>query len=73
VVCLLVSLDSLARGVEATQGMRAAHLSLVEVERKDKTNHICLERAVFYYRSKMAGLCGSSATRAQHIHINTSV
>jgi hypothetical protein len=45
--CSLVALYeySLVRGVEATQGLCAACLSLVK--KKDKTTHVGLERAVF--------------------------
>ena len=42
----MVSFDSLVRGVEATQGLYAARLSLVK--RKDKATHVCLERPIFY-------------------------
>ena len=41
----LVALDSLVRGSRGHSGACAAHFSLVK--RKDKTTHVCLERAVF--------------------------
>jgi hypothetical protein len=45
VECSLVALDSLVRGVDATQELYAAHLSLVT--RKDKATHVRLEREMF--------------------------
>jgi hypothetical protein len=43
--CSLVTLDSLVRGGETTQGLCAAYLSLVK--KKDKATRVCLEREMF--------------------------
>jgi hypothetical protein len=59
----LVALDSLVRRIEATQGLYAAHLSLVKG--KDKATHVC--RAGNFSRLKMVDLYVSLAMRAQHI------
>ena len=65
-MCSLVALDSLVRGSRGHLGavrLCAARLSLMK--RKGKVNFALSGQCS---RFKMVDLCGSSATRVQHIH-----